>query len=540
MSSAFSVEWQDSGKPTVVGDVPSAVEVSMSHDGRKLLGSVGDRPQGCDIEPIRSRTEGQWKTLLGNARIPLLERLVREGDSLDHAGTRLWSAAEVIRKATGSRSVTIEWRDRAGDAVTFGNGEGSNDVVVLTFPVRLTDNEERMLAFVIEEDALEEHVDVDVDVDVDADADADADGEGYSVVETSNAGPDILRSMSLFDPMAYGSDVRPVSRSGYPAVSIRFPVGFRDATNIGGSVGFASFALWLGALRERGTGPVSKRIVEDMATGRWGMVTNNSEVFIDANLYTDEIVEGTIWITELTGPDQATTNLNMEWCKVDGDRRIHIGWGAMQTTWVEILSHGVVAARPMPQYFHDFIEPMTTRTGAEQDTVPEKPRDVDRGALIRSAPMVPRNPYRLEEETFETTLQDGNAVGNVYFGNYYIWQARVRDKFLVRSQRESLAARGAFGELRCVHSRVEHLREVMPFDTVHVTMSLAALYEKGMDLEFEYYKVNGDGSRQKLAIGRQQAIWTMPSLPGGLNLPSPSHLPSSLIESIVEAIAGLG
>ena len=85
-------------------------------------------------------------------------------------------------------------------------------------------------------------------------------------------------------------------------------------------------------------------------------------------------------------------------------------------------------------------------------------------SVIRSAPMVPRNPYLLESEVFSTTLQDGNVVGNIYFGNYYIWQSRVRDKFLVRSQREAMAARGALGELRCVHTRVEHLREVMPFD----------------------------------------------------------------------------
>ncbi len=130
----------------------------------------------------------------------------------------------------------------------------------------------------------------------------------------------------------------------------------------------------------------------------------------------------------------------------------------------------------MPQYFHDFIEPMTIPTGGTKNiAVPTEPKNVDRGSVIRSAPMVPRNPYLLESEVFSTTLQDGNVVGNIYFGNYYIWQSRVRDKFLVRSQREAMAARGALGgELRCVHTRVEHLREVMPFDDVLVTMSLSA------------------------------------------------------------------
>lgn len=108
----------------------------------------------------------------------------------------------------------------------------------------------------------------------------------------------------------------------------------------------------------------------------------------------------------------------------------------------------------MPQYFHDFIEPMTIPTGTKNIAVPTEPKNVDRGSVIRSAPMVPRNPYLLESEVFSTTLQDGNVVGNIYFGNYYIWQSRVRDKFLVRSQREAMAARGALGELRCVHTRL--------------------------------------------------------------------------------------
>lgn len=320
MSNAFAIEWQETGKPVVVGDIPPSVDVSLSHDGSKSLSSAGDWPQGCDIEPIRSRTVMQWKALLGSARIPLLDELIAGGESLDRSGTRLWAAAEAIRKATGQMSVSLAMGAREDDAVTFrGGAEGS--VVVLTFPALLTDNEERILAFVTHEE--------------------DAEEPAQDPAPQFDSGPLSAKSLAQFDPMAYGSDVHVVARSGYPAVSIRFPVGFRDACNVGGSVGFASFALWLGALRERGTGPISKQIVEDMATGRWGMVTNNSEVFIDANLYTDDIVEGTIWITELTGPDRATTNLHVEWCRVDGETRTHIGgvrcrrrgWKSSPTVW---------------------------------------------------------------------------------------------------------------------------------------------------------------------------------------------------------------
>ena len=89
-----------------------------------------------------------------------------------------------------------------------------------------------------------------------------------------------------------------------------------------------------------------------------------------------------------------------------------------------------------------------------------------------------------------------------------------------------------------MHTRVEHLREVMPFDDVLVTMSLSALYERGIDLEFEYFKVNEDGSREKLAIARHRTVWTMPGAPGELEISPPSKLPQSLIDSVLEAIDG--
>ncbi len=155
MSNAFAIEWQETGKPVVVGDIPPSVDVSLSHDGSKSLSSAGDWPQGCDIEPIRSRTAVQWKALLGSARIPLLDELIAGGESLDRAGTRLWAAAEAIRKATGQMSVSLAMGAREDDAVTFrGGAEGS--VVVLTFPALLTDNEERILAFVTHEEDAEE------------------------------------------------------------------------------------------------------------------------------------------------------------------------------------------------------------------------------------------------------------------------------------------------------------------------------------------------------------------------------------------------
>ena len=58
------------------------------------------------------------------------------------------------------------------------------------------------------------------------------------------------------------------------------------------------------------------------------------------------------------------------------------------------------------------------------------------------------------------------------------------------------------GELRCFKSRVDHLREAMPFDRIQVTMSLKALYECGVILFFEYYRL-----KHKLATGEHKVAW---------------------------------
>ena len=66
---------------------------------------------------------------------------------------------------------------------------------------------------------------------------------------------------------------------------------------------------------------------------------------------------------------------------------------------------------------------------------------------------------------------------------------------------------GSDGQFVCVRSSIRHLREAMPFDQIVVTMKLARLYERGLELYFEYYKAVPDGPREKLAYGTHTLAW---------------------------------
>ena len=111
--------------------------------------------------------------------------------------------------------------------------------------------------------------------------------------------------------------------------------------------------------------------------------------------------------------------------------------------------------------------------------------------------------------TFDTSLEDANLVGNVYFSNYYVWQGRVRDHYFHELVSSTTSTLEPCGEMRCVFSRVDHTAEAMPFDRINVKMYLSAVYENGIRLYFEYFRVSGPQTI-KLAYGEHEAMWATP------------------------------
>jgi enediyne polyketide synthase len=88
------------GRPEVVG-LP---QVSIAHAGRDLVlavaGAARDRRLGCDLEPIGERSAEDWRGLLGDERFALAGLIARQrGESGASAATRVWGAAEALRKA---------------------------------------------------------------------------------------------------------------------------------------------------------------------------------------------------------------------------------------------------------------------------------------------------------------------------------------------------------------------------------------------------------------------------------------------------------
>ena len=115
----------------------------------------------------------------------------------------------------------------------------------------------------------------------------------------------------------------------------------------------------------------------------------------------------------------------------------------------------------------------------------------------------------VREQTFETTLAHANLVGNIYYANYYEWQGQIRDRFFYERIPEYFGGIGEKGELLALESRVDHLREAMPFDRIVLTLAVKELHACSVTFHVDYFRLEPDGSRVKIATGMHRAVWTV-------------------------------
>jgi phytoene dehydrogenase-like protein/acyl-CoA thioesterase FadM len=325
---------------------------------------------------------------------------------------------------------------------------------------------------------------------------------------------------------------------GRVVLAVRSPVTFREASNSSRSVHFSHYFSWLGKLREFLVAPVFEPLVESFSTGEWGMVTNSAQVDVCGEARTGDVIEGRVWVEDVSGPASSTVEMGFEWRKAlpGGDLPL-IATGKMSSTWVAVQGPGLVEVRPFPEFARRFLEKLFPGRGAcdaAQARDPALRRAVLGRELYRAPPGPASAASLLREQVFETSLEDANLVGNLYFADYYAWQGRLRDRFFHELAQKAGGAAAAKGEPRCTFCKVEHLQEAMPFDDVQVKMHLRAVHERGVRLIFDYFGVGPEGQRRKLGHGEQEVAWFAPMGGGEWG---PSELPSALRASLIPEAA---
>ena len=444
---------------------------------------------GCDLATVTARDRKGWDGLLGDGRTNLLDSLIDLGETLDDAGTRVWAAAETLAKTGGRSAESLTLVSKKDQAVLFAGGDtGGASLQVLTLPIRLTWGAPQILAVTVAAQAVAR--------------------VPAHLLTSDYPGYEPLYETRPFEMIEGGPQ-------GQLVFVQRLPVTFQPSANLSRTIYFSNFIKWMGNTREASAWPVLAEMSDQFASGRWGGVTNYGHLKILGEAGTSDQIEILMWVSDNSGPENSTMTLSYDFRKIlKGGGYQRLAFCRLQTTWVEILGPGVAKVAPYPAYYGQFIEDMCPQFDAP-DTPEPLPEslghlfDAEDDPVVYLAPSGPVVRPIVREQTFETTLAHANLVGNIYYANYYEWQGQIRDRFFYELIPEYFGGIGEKGELLALESRVDHLREAMPFDRVVLTLAVKELRACSVVFHVDYFRLEPDGSRVKIAYGLHRAVWTL-------------------------------
>jgi enediyne polyketide synthase len=486
------LNWSSTGKPYIENTAATGLDVSIAHDDTTCLCVVGGGPVGCDWLPIQTRSREDWRGLLSDARMPLLDALVEAGDSTDVAGSRIWCAIEAVRKATQAGDVELTLARRRQDVVFLRAVNLPAMPLVFTQPAQLTCPPPRMIALVV----------------------AGLEPEAEPVIEGIN-------------PAWHCVSVTEDGPQGQPVQQMRFLVSFQEASGLTRRVPVSRYQFWMGKMRELVTSSQVPQLVAQIATGKWGLVTNWADVRMLGEATANDVIQMRFWTMPARGAE-------VEFCcdfwkMLPGDQFERLAFARQKATWVRLVGHGHVAPEDLPVYLAEYIERMGPRT-ALANGLPVLPESLAFLQRPTAAPSIERlgSPV-LIRDTIQTSSVEANLVGNIYFANYFAWQERLRDLFLHRVAPEFCRGAGPPGEWLGLHGRVDYLREAMPFDRIEVTLSARSIEDNRTALGFEYFKLLPNGALEKLSVGRQEVVWIERDAKG---VPSVKPIPTVIRQAL--------
>jgi len=486
-ASTIDITWKENDTPEIIGVEQHVLDVAITHEDRTVICVSAPGPVGCCLATINARDRKDWNHLLGDARRPLLDRLIDQGEALDAAGTRIWAAEKTLDGAGGHTDgqLTLAGKDR--DAVLFRCGQDTDaSIQILTVAVRLTWGLPMIFAVTVVEEVVPrvpEHL-------------LTADYPGYEP----------LYQTRPFEMIEGGPQ-------GQLVFVQRLPVTFKPSANLSRTIYFSNFIKWMGHTREASAWPVLSQMAEQFASGRWGGVTNYGRLKILGEGRTSDQIEILMWVSDNSGPENATMTLSYDFRKMmAGGEYQRLAFCRLQTTWVEILGPGVAKAAPYPAYYCQFIEDMCPRFEAPDTPKPMAESLIhlfngDNDPVVYLAPSGPVVQPIVREQIFETGLAQANLVGNIYYANYYEWQGQIRDRFFYDLIPDYYHGIGEKGELLALESRVDHLREAMPFDRILLTLAVKELRECSVTFHVDYFRLASDDSREKIAYGMHRGVW---------------------------------
>ncbi|MBI3601474.1 MAG: SDR family NAD(P)-dependent oxidoreductase [Candidatus Omnitrophica bacterium] len=498
----FKIKWLKSGKPVIEGDNAKGFGVSLSHNHSFLLVISGYGDQGCDIEEVQDRSKSDWMGILGREKFAFLEKINSNEENLSEDCTVLWSIMEAGKKLTDK--VNLIEINRRNNYVISRIKDVSDDLYIIALTLQLTKGNKKVFSLAVRRK------------------------DKLNVSSTHDFSDNSVSKKLGYNDSAHTMHLDYSGPQGQLVYTKRFPVTFKSNQNLSRSVYFTNYAVWMGEIREYGLYPIMQKLAELTETGGWGIATNYVKIKILGEVWGRDTVEVRLWMVKSLGIKDSTFDWMFEWRRVlPNGAYERVATSELRTTWVRITGHGEAEIEGMPKFIQNFMDGMRPRDNSPTilDKISEPIKNISTGQLIKKNDILSRQRHLLHEESFKTSLEESNLVGNIYFANYPKWLGKTRDLYFQGIVPEYFRGIGKEGEFLTLDCNIDHLQEAMPFDEIIVRMYLEVLYEKGFDLFFEFFRVNQEGEQIKLAFGRQKIVWIKRQ---GLT-PVSSRLPNDIL-----------
>ena len=468
------LDHRSDGKP-FIKNLNQKMDCSFSHSNDFLFCMVSSTSCGCDLEKTEARTKVEWENLLGPKLSETLNKIVDSKNEADTnvVGTALWSAREAAFKASGNMELPIsEWSEfRNGFQFFFAN-ENTRLQVCSDF-IKLNSKDQFLLSLAT---------------------------ISPSFSETSNSFENLMPLQMIQNPEKFFS----IEYNADKGFGARWPITFKDASSANRNVSFSKFFEWQGRARELAILPLLKSSGKIFSGSEYGWATNHSEVRIWKRVQVGDILEVKISSGAPKGRHNSSVDIFFDWYRIDGGAQAElVAQSAMMTTWVRVLSHASVEVAPFPNEFQSFFSGVARQNIEHFNLTPAQ----EIKELIYAAPKGVSTGPMLFEQSFDTTFEESNLVGNIYFSNYATWLGKTRDLFLHGIIPQSLN-QNQHTEVFALRTKIQHLREAMPFDKILVSMRLKQLSCDGVQLYFDFYKTTSGLKEEKVATAEQYVIWS--------------------------------
>ncbi|WP_107657241.1 acyl-CoA thioesterase [Nocardia suismassiliense] len=122
-------------------------------------------------------------------------------------------------------------------------------------------------------------------------------------------------------------------------------------------------------------------------------------------------------------------------------------------------------------------------------------------------------------------FEETNLVGNVYFVNYFRWQGRCREMFLVEHAPDVLDEINRDLKLFTIKCECEYFAELTAFQRLTIRMTLVDLTQTQIEFAFAYLEIDDrTGTEHLVARGRQRVA----CMRGNGTRVEPTRVPESL------------